>query len=272
MGPYLTFGAKRSDQDFGLKISLENVYGVPNRNRETYLIPGSIGATIPAIQAAETWPNITRVYRAAAYRCKDPEKLTERLKEWLLNKSGYVELRDSYRSGFYQAYFSGDFEDVRKGVGNRNHEFPLTFSCRPFCFDEAPVPWITVEGGATRPFLNPYNYKAYPMLEIQGAALAPFDVEFRDSLNGEAVGKVHVASIGTEHDATLPLLVDLETTEAWFEGQELDPANEAVTVSGKAWFPANPLWDTSAPVSGASFLRCSKAGVTVYVNPRWWRL
>ena len=159
---WFEFDGVRS-RDFGLYVSGNGTYNAPERDISSVTIPGKSGTlTIDN----KRFKNISVSY-PAFIREKFKEHSDE-VKQWLLSKSGYRRLEDSYHPDlFRKARFVGPV-DFEMAALNKAGATALVFDCMPqrfFKHGEIPLPMTN--GGVLH---NETLFDALPLIRVYGTS------------------------------------------------------------------------------------------------------
>ncbi len=157
---YLTFAGK-SSEDFHAHISGSGTFISPKRNVENISIPGRNGDL--HIDNGK-YDNIQITY--PAFITENFRENYEALKAFLLSRTGYEELADSYHpDNFRIARFVGDLDPVMS-PRNRSGSFELTFDCDPRFFLKNGKDTTTLN--ANGQLFNRTLYTAKPLIRAYG--------------------------------------------------------------------------------------------------------
>lgn len=256
----IIYNGQHSDL-MGLLISGVDNYGAPERIVTEYQIPGANGTYVVDSGA---YGNKTRVYNAAIYRERDMEGRMATIKRWLLPDGDYHRLEDSYAPDVYRmARCTGGLSTEGIGPNLRNIKFPITFSCRPEKFLKSGESPVTVSPiGAVTSLANPTGFPATPMLSIRPESTTDsIQIVFRRE--NTIYGTVTVTAPSTVRT----ILIDCETTEAWFDDAPGESANQLVEISGRP-----VLNEDMTRVSRELPAPLQSSGAQISITPRWWRL
>lgn len=169
MRNYLTLDGVDST-DFGLYISGPGTFSAPAREYQTLQIPGRSG---DLIVKADRLQNGELVY--PAFICRDFDHNISSLRAFLLSKTTYMRLEDSYhpdeyRMGIYQGPFEPEVNHRLSAA-----KFDLVFNVKPQRFLKSGEtmrhlgPGMAL--GATYRINNPTRFRAMPILRLYGNGL-----------------------------------------------------------------------------------------------------
>lgn len=225
-----------SSESLGVRIGSINVYGAPVRQNQSYTVPGRIGELLDD-GAPESIGNELRRYDAAVFlpAGSTPQLLEVRMtqiRQWLMGARGYQRLTDSYEPDYYrEAVLAEDPSPAR--IGNSEAMgFSLAFSCRPQRF---------LKSWENRPYqigikeaqqitsitaTNPTKQRAWPLIEIQGGRTSrPQALRFyTDADSNQLRGSLWFGTTGGH-----TIVLDTETTEAWYKDDPATSANDRIT-------------------------------------------
>lgn len=149
----------------GLRIESKNVFSAPEYEVDFLSIPGRDG---DLIAVGGRFPNVQVTYSVflpAKTTSELAGKIT-RVKAWLYSDlSSYHTLSDTYDTAFFrQAVYAGklDIEDELNRIGL----FTISFSCKPFRYDEAGTQSTALTSGGV--LSNPYPFISRPYIRIEG--------------------------------------------------------------------------------------------------------
>lgn len=230
---YFVFNGKCS-KDYGLYISGSGTFNAPERDITKVEIPGKNGELLID---NERFKNITGSYPAfIRHKFKD---YTKEVREWLLGRSGYFRLMDSYNPEYFRlASFSGPI-DFETRVLNRSGECEIAFDCKPQRFLNEGDYFLPVQEGMK--LYNPTPFTALPLIRVYGTG--------GTILVGNTV--MQISSIDEYVD------IDCEMQNA-YKGAENCNKNVSNT------FPELPEGETAIRYEG---------NITqVEIKPRWWSI
>lgn len=259
--------AGQTAASFGLRIGGVDSYKAPGNIIGTARVPGRVG-DLPLFRDEKDVSNEIRQYAAALYmRAATPANVARQIAEiraWLLNRSGFSTLTDSYEPDFYRrAYFTGDVVPARKGAG-QNFEVPLTFACDPRRYI-ANAPDTVMDQGAAgglwyviappEAWASLIVYPAAPLIKFEGFYQNDeTTLTFTDPTYTEEIGKIVFAeNIGTVY-------FDCETLNATsqpYGGGNLNPW--IIDVTG------------NVTLTGlVDYIKRDNLDARITVTPRWW--
>lgn len=232
---YFTLDGKTS-RSFGLYISGSGAFNAPERAVETLEVPGRNGNLIVD---QGRFKNVTQSYKA--FIPKDFAVNAEAVRAWLLSKTSYRRLEDTYNPDVYRmARFAGPISwNVRALCAGGEAE--LLFDCKPQRFLKSGESKLTITQQTM--LQNPTSFPALPLLTVYGSGAG--SVQIGDQ-------SIAISSI-SDH-----VLIDCELQDA-YKGSE----NKNGTIS-LSEFPSLDPGTTEISFSG---------GVTkIDLIPRWWTL
>lgn len=146
---------------FGVYISGQGTFSSPARPYEARPIPGRQGDILTGGKRLENG-----VLTYPAFIVRDLESNIRALRNFLLSRSGYVRLTDSYHPEEFQMVYYG--ESFEPQVTERNSEatFDLVFGCKPqrFLLSGETKTVYTSSGTIT----NPTRFPARPLIRAYG--------------------------------------------------------------------------------------------------------
>lgn len=152
--------------DMGLRIESKNVFSAPEYEVDFLSIPGRDG---DLISGGGRFPNVQVTY-SVFIPAKTISELSQKItavKGWLYSGlNSYHTLSDTYDTDFFRhAVYAGklDVEDELNRIGI----FTVSFSCKPFRYDEAGTVSTTLSASGDM-LLNPYPFISRPIIRIDG--------------------------------------------------------------------------------------------------------
>lgn len=227
--------AGRVVSDFGVYISGSGIFNAPEREYEPIEIPGRNGALLgPERRLA----NIELTYPAFCYA--NFKQNIANLKSYLLSKTGYQRLTDTYYpEEFRLAYYAGGLEaDMvpRLNAGS----FDITFICKPQRYLVSGENVITLTSSGT--ITNPTNFEAQPLIRVYGSGSI--------TVNGT---KITISTTDSYTD------IDCEMMEAYYGTSS---RNDKISLN-----------KNNFPVLSSGKNTITLTGVTkAEIKPRWWRV
>ena len=174
---YFEYKGIRSS-DMGLRIESKNVFSGPEYEVDFLSIPGRDG---DLIAGSGRFPNVQVTY-SVFIPAKTVSELSQKItavKAWLYSGlNSYHTLSDTYDTAFFRhAVFAGklDIEDELNRVGI----FTISFSCKPFRYDDAGTESVTLATGEV--MLNPYPFTSKPILRIEGSGKGTLTIQSEGS-------------------------------------------------------------------------------------------
>jgi len=222
-------------RSMGVYISGTGTFNSPARTLDFRVIPGRNGALVGLERRLE---NVELTY--PAFICRNFDANLGALRAFLLSRTGYVRLTDSYHPEEYRmAIFSGPLEVAPTPIMDAG-QFDLTFHCKPqrFLLDgETPVEF-TAGGTIT----NPTLFDAQPLIRVFGAGRL-----------GIGSALITIADSGSEYTD-----IDCDAMDCFYG---VAPRNSYVTFSGN---------DFPVLHSGNNGVELGSGIDKVIITPRWW--
>lgn len=162
MRNYFTFAGKDS-RDFNLYISGHKTYDSPTRDYRFYDVPGRHGSIA---EDQRSLKNVQLKYESS-FIFENFERDFSNLKNYLISRSGYQRLMDSYHPDeFRLAIFKDAIEptmDQRNEVG----AFDLVFECQPQRFLLSGEEKKTFNSSGAY-IINPTYFESKPLIRVYG--------------------------------------------------------------------------------------------------------
>lgn len=156
---YFIFGGE-SSEDFGLYTAGSGTYNSPERDVERVKIPGRNGLLI---RDNGSFNNVQVVFTILL-----KDNFTETVfdvKSWLMSKTGYARLEDSFNPNYYRmASFSGSI-DWTIGQLLRYGYCDITFDCLPQLYLKSGETTIDIDADGTE-VVNPTRFTAKPLISV----------------------------------------------------------------------------------------------------------
>lgn len=238
---YFEYKGIRSS-DMGLRIESKNVFSAPKYDVDFLEIPGRDG---DLIAGNGRFPNVQVTY-SVFIPAKTISELSQKItavKAWLYSGlDSYHTLSDTYDTAFFRhAVYAGklNIEDEMNRIGI----FTISFSCKPFRYNEAGTVSTTLSASGEM-LLNPYPFISRPIIHIEG--------------NGK--GTLTIQSEGSNATWNLSSIggyVEVDSEQMNFY-KDTEPKND--TVSGDGF----PLL-----FPGENVISYSGGITSVTVIPRW---
>lgn len=174
---YFEYKGIRSS-DMGIRIESKNVFSGPEYKVDFLSIPGRDG---DLISGSGRFPNVQVTYSVfvPAKTISELSAKVTAIKAWLYSGlNSYHTLSDTYDTAFFRhAVFAGklDIEDELNRIGI----FTISFSCKPFRYDEAGTESITLATDDV--LLNPYPFSSKPILRIEGSGKGALTIQSEGS-------------------------------------------------------------------------------------------
>ena len=162
---YFEYKGIRSS-DMGLRIESKNVFSAPKYDVDFLEIPGRDG---DLIAGKGRFPNVQVTYSVflPAKTISELSRKITAVKAWLYSGlDSYHTLSDTYDAAFFRhAVYAGklNIEDEMNRIGI----FTISFSCKPFRYDEAGTVSTTLSASGDM-LLNPYPFISRPIMRIEG--------------------------------------------------------------------------------------------------------
>ena len=162
MRNYFTF-AGRESREFGLYINGHKTFDSPEKNVSTYVVPGRSG---DIVEDDRTFKNVELQYNSS-FMFENFDENFSNLKNFLLSKSGYQRLTDTYHPDeFRKAIFRKAIQPTMN-ESNEVGAFDLVFECQPQRFLISGEQEIEItEYGAN--IVNPTLFNSKPLLKVYG--------------------------------------------------------------------------------------------------------
>ena len=161
--------------DMGIRIESKNVFSGPEYEVDFLSIPGRDG---DLISGNGRFPNVQVTY-SVFVPAKTISELSQKItaiKAWLYaGINTYHTLSDTYDTAFFRhAVYAGklDIEDELNRIGI----FTISFSCKPFRYNEAGTDTIAL-GASGETLLNPYPFTSHPYLRISGSGSGTLTIQ-----------------------------------------------------------------------------------------------
>ena len=221
---------------FGVYISGQGTFSAPARPYEVRSIPGRNGDILTGGKRLENG-----VLTYPAFIVRDLESNIRALRNFLLSRSGYVRLTDSYHPDEYRMVYYG--ESFEPQVTERNSEatFDLVFGCKPqrFLLSGETATVYTSAGTIT----NPTRFSAQPLIRVYGSGTVGI---------GSTTITITAANVYTDIDCALM---------AAYKGAV--NRNSYVQLSTLD-YPVLPPGSTGITLGGSV--------TRVEITPRWWEV
>lgn len=175
---YFEYKGIRSS-DMGLRIESKNVFSAPKYDVDFLEIPGRDG---DLIVGNGRFPNVQVTY-SVFLPAKTISELSQKItavKAWLYSGlDSYHTLSDTYDTAFFRhAVYAGklNIEDEMNRIGI----FTISFSCKPFRYDEAGTVSTTLSTSGDM-LLNPYPFISRPIIRIEGKGKGTLTIQSEGS-------------------------------------------------------------------------------------------
>ena len=175
---YFEYKGIRSS-DMGIRIESKNVFSGPEYEVDFLSIPGRDG---DLISGSGRFPNVQVTYSVfvPAKTVSDLSQKITAIKAWLYSGlNTYHTLSDTYDTEFFRhAVYAGklDIEDELNRIGI----FTISFSCKPYRYNEAGTDTITL-GASGEAVMNPYPFTSHPYLRINGSGSGTLTIQSEGS-------------------------------------------------------------------------------------------
>lgn len=240
---YFIYGGVDS-RTFGAYVYDVSSFNAPVQEYEPIPVPGRNG---DLLMKQNRFSNISHIYSIVIP--SDFETNYERLRNYLMSKTGYNRLEDSlHPDEFYQAYLSTEVAPIISRDRDMG-KLQIEFMRKPQRFLKSGEQKITITESGTN-FTNPTKYAAEPLLDISGT------VTVKGSLwvSGQTI---YISRI------TDNLSIDFALQEAYKDNLATS-WNQYVEPVLMKYLPLE---------SGNNFVGWNMSGITqVEVTPRWWTL
>lgn len=171
--------------DYGIYITGEAVYNVPERSVEFVSIAGRDGDLILDNGHFE---NLEVTYPAGCFGA-DQTSFADKVRAFrnaIASKKGYQRLTDSYNPNEYRmATFVNGVEVDPTSYGQAG-EFELVFNCQPFRYLMSGESEIEVTSGSK--IANPTPFESKPLIEVEGYGtlnVGDYEIELEDAVLGD---------------------------------------------------------------------------------------
>lgn len=171
--------------DYGIYITGEAVYNVPERSVEFVSIAGRDGDLILDNGHFE---NIEVTYPAGCFG-EDQTSFADKVRAFrnaIASKKGYQRLTDSYNPNEYRLATFVNGVEVDPTSYGRAGEFELVFNCQPFRYLMSGESEIEVASGSK--IANPTPFESKPLIEVEGYGtlnIGEYEIELEDAVLGE---------------------------------------------------------------------------------------
>lgn len=174
--------------DYGIYITGEAVYNVPERSVEFVSIAGRDGDLILDNGHFE---NIEVTYPAGCFGV-DQTSFADKVRAFrnaIASKKGYQRLTDSYNPNEYRMATFVNGVEVDPTSYGRAGEFELLFNCQPFRYLMSGESEIEVTSGSK--IANPTPFESKPLIEVEGYGTLNIG-EYEIELENVVVGNVEL--------------------------------------------------------------------------------
>jgi len=226
----------------GLRIESKNVFSAPKYDVDFLEIPGRDG---DLIAGNGRFPNVQVTYSVflPAKTISELSRKITAVKAWLYSElDSYHTLSDTYDTAFFRhAVYAGklNIEDEMNRIG----VFTISFSCKPFRYDEAGTVSTTLSASGET-LLNPHPFISRPIIRIEGKGKGTLTIQSE-------------GSNATWNFSTIDGYVEADSEQMNFY-KDAEPKNDTVSGNG---FPLLYPGENTISYSG---------GITaVSVIPRW---
>lgn len=254
-----------STEDLGLIVQTSPVYTFPEKDAETYHVPGKNG---DVVIDNNTYKNVERTYNFAAIFKQGDEfaAVARKITAWLNSAKGYARLEDSYEPEFFR-YAMYRKNNEMLNYWDQATTINATFECKPQRFlrtgDEFVTldPTIIVNRGGNE-LVNPFKFTAKPIFKITTRGAATIHIHhYKDRDDTASDDFIYNITIT---EAVTDLIIDTELQECY---NSSGYKNNIVQLSDYN-FPE--LHEGSTFVS---ILTEGENNVTsIEIKPRWWTL
>ena len=174
--------------DYGIYITGEAVYNVPERSVEFVSIAGRDGDLILDNGHFE---NIEVTYPAGCFGV-DQTSFADKVRAFrnaIASKKGYQRLTDSYNPNEYRLATFVNGVEVEPTSYGRAGEFELVFNCQPFRYLMSGESEIEVTSGSK--IANPCPFESKPLIEVEGYGILNVG-DYEIELENVVVGNVEL--------------------------------------------------------------------------------
>lgn len=228
-----------SSEDFHIQVETPPGYEIPEREYESYHVPGRNGDILLETGA---YKNVKRTYKLAVGSIeKRYVDIVNPMVEWLSSVKGYSRLEDSYEPEYYRMAMYAGNNTVSNILGAAGR-VDIVFNCKPQRYLKAgEIPLFFEKPGIIR---NPTKFNSLPKITIFGSGegaiqIGNYKVSISNILNG--------------------MIIDGEVQDCYVDRQN---ANRLVSL--EKGFPRLEDGDNEITFAG---------GVTAMeVLPRWWTI
>lgn len=232
---YIRFAGKNLSE-FGVVLSSPEIHGAPSRDITAVNVPGKNGALT---LDNGRFNNLTVQYHAGIKRPVNDN--LENLRNFLLSKTGYQRLEDSYhKDQFRLGIYSGPFSPT-VSVRNRIGGVDLSFNCKPQRFLKSGE--REVEYTSNGVLCNKQLTVAKPLVRVYGTGTL--------TIGDETI------TINSSHGYTD---IDCDIMDAFMGSTN---CNGNITLSSGEFFRLEP---------GDNGINFSSGITKVIITPRWWIL
>lgn len=228
--------AGTSSRAYGILIDSHTAYGAPDRDYETVEVPGRNG-TLTVDNGRYQNVDVT-------YHCGIGVGFHEkynRFKAWLMSKTGYQRLEDTYHPEHYRMARVKSAPSPEYYLKGKSGTFDVVFDCKPQKFLKSGETQQTFYSSGS--ITNPTQYTALPLVRVYGTGTLTI---------GSNTIVINSASSYTD--------LDCDIQDA-FRGAI--NCNGNITLRSGSFFELLPGSNTVSMGSGISQVR---------ITPRWWIL
>lgn len=221
--------------DYGIYITGEAVYNVPERSVEFVSIAGRDGDLILDNGHFE---NIEVTYPAGCFGV-DQTSFADKVRAFrnaIASKKGYQRLTDSYNPNEYRLATFVNGVEVDPTSYGRAGEFELVFNCQPFRYLMSGESEIEVTSGSK--IANPTPFESKPLLEVEGYGtlnVGDYEIELENVVVGNVEllpssrSGVNTGTLDFTNAASLVDNGDTITLEGFTVGMNVSLASSSYT-------------------------------------------
>lgn len=230
-----------SSKDYHIQVEHPPGYDIPERDYESYHVPGRNGDIIIGKQS---YQNVIRSYEVCFGDLnKNFPEMARKVSEWLHSAENYARLEDSYEPDHYRlAVYNASLQ--MENILFHGGRATIEFNCKPQRFlkiGDRTVIFKKTSGNVLR---NPTNFEALPIITVKGSGEGTLNV------GGNVIRISPIDQYVT---------INSEVQDCY---KGLTNKNNTVTLGND--FPRLKKGETQVSYSG---------GITsVEVIPKWWTL
>lgn len=243
-----------STEDLGLIVQTSPVHTFPEKDAETYHIPGKNG---DVVIDNNTYKNVERTYNFAAIFKQGDEfaAVARKITAWLNSAKGYARLEDSYEPEFFR-YAMYRKNNEMLNYWDQATTLNATFECKPQRYLRTGDEFVEIQNGVDNELVNPFKFNAKPIIKVStnGANATISFKRMNDSGQLEVVNTITITKSVTD------LIIDTELQDCY---NSSGYKNNIVTLSN---FEFPELQE------GTTYVTVNAAVTSIEIKPRWWTL